>query len=327
MGHGILERDFQVAETMAWHNLTLLEKPTINHFPEIECKPLWFDTNSPAAIGDKEYYIPVSTRDGLPVAPPYCKQTYTLFQPREAWKWVESILEGTHYNIESIGMLWNQSFWFMSVSLDELKTLSIGDGRKTNFQFNFSGGLDKATSPQAELSSIVAVCNNTISLSRLTGKVLFKERATKNFNQKLDIAKDEIEKAIGMSAVFKAAMDSVAKNPCNRDKARELFTGFLTTDETEKLSTNTRNSIDELTELHDKGLGNSGKSEFDALNAFTQFRTHGKANSKSPMGKRFASSEFGGNSDEKARFARVLTIDRDDQYDSILNRGKALLKV
>lgn len=332
MGHGIFnqKRDFQIAETMAWHRLTRLGKPQREDFPEITERPLFYGENLGANYGGKNFVIPVSTDDELPVAPPYCNSTYSLFKPREAWDWVNGILEGTKFNIASIGMLWNRSFWFLGVKLTELNALTVGDGRKSEFGFNFSGGLDRKVSPQAELSSILPVCHNTISLSRATGNILFKEKATKNFVARRDIAAMEIERAIGMTAVFKAAMDSLAEKACSPNRAEKIFTGYLTDEKTEKLSTNTKNSVEELVKLHVSGRGNKGETEFDLLNAFTERHTYGPSDSSVSLGKRFASGEFGSSMDEKATFTRLLTTERDgtenrESLATIERRGEHLL--
>ena len=328
--HGIYNkvRDFQKALTMGWHKLTIIGNPTREDFPEIVPMPLYYNGGTPADYGNRRFVIPVAKDDMLPVAPPYCGETlqddtekgceskdaakdkrgtYILFTPREAWDWTVDVLAGTRYNVDSIGMLWNRSFWFISVNLEELRSLSIGDGRQANFQLNFSGGLDRSVSPQAELSSIVAVCHNTISLSRASGKVLFHERATKHFSDRLEAAKDQIGQAVGMSAVFKAAMDSLAKNPCTPERAQRVFAGHLTPSDADKMSTRTKNAVDELTMLHTRGIGNKGESEFDLLNAYTQRLTHGADKSTTSMGRRFASSEFGDNADSKASFLNLLT--------------------
>jgi len=326
MAHGIYtDRDFQVAEVKAWHGLTRIAKPTIQHFPKIVPLPLYYNGGKEMMFGDKKFVVPVAEDDMLPVAPPYCDGTYTLFTPREAWEWVSGLLTGTEYNIQSVGMLWNRSFWFMSTELTELKNLSIGDGRDVKFQLNFSGGLDRKVSPQAELSSIVAVCHNTINLSRTTGEVLFNERATKNFKTRLEAVKSEVGKAVGMTAVFKAAMDNLAKNPCDQGKARAIFAGYVTPDGEDKMSTRTQKAVKELVDLHLVGLGNRGETEFDLLNAYTQHLTHGGAESKVPAGRRFASSEFGNGADSKADFVKVLTTERLIWFDDILFRGEKLL--
>lgn len=327
MAHGIFNttRDFQIAEQPAWHKLTKIKSPELLDFPEIIAMPLVYGDNQMAAYGTSRFVMPIATDDGLPVAPPFCGETlidksekgcddirekrgsYILFTPREAWAWVHDILSGTGFKVASIGMLWNRSFWFIGTELTELKSLSVGDGREAKFMLNFSGGLDRTVSPQCELSNILPVCHNTISLSRATGKVLFKDRATKNFADRLDNAKTEVEKAVGMTAVFKASMDTIAQIPCNQDRAERVFAGYLSTDDDEKLSTRTKNSVAELKELHTMGLGNRGETEFDLLNAYTQKLTRGGIESKISEGRRFASGEFGSNADLKADFYNLLT--------------------
>lgn len=345
-------RDFQIAEEMAWHSLTRIKTPERNDFPNIVPMPLYYNGGKEAVFGNRKFVIPVAEDDMLPVAPPYCGETipdedlkncpakpedirgtYILFTPREAWDWVHEILSGTHFKAESIGMLWNRSFWFLGVKLTELESLTVGDGRDTKFNLNFSGGLDRSVSPQCELSSILPVCHNTISLSRATGKVLFAERATKNFSTRLDAAKAEVEKAVGMTAVFKAAMDSLADKPCTKPRAERIFAGYLV-DEVKTgadgkdlpMSTRSRNTVAELAELHVNGIANKGQTEFDLLNAYTQRYTHGGKDAKTSMGRRFVSSEYGSGADTKADFFRLLTTGR-DALPEIEERGERLLAI
>lgn len=346
------KRDFQVAREMAWHSLTTIAAPTREHFPNIVPMPLYYNGGKDAVFGNRKFVIPVAEDDMLPVAPPYCGETilddepktcpakpedtrgtYVLFTPREAWDWVHEVLSGTHFDVSSIGMLWNRSFWFIGVTLTELKEMSVGDGRESRFQFNFSGGLDRSVSPQCELSSILPVCHNTISLSRASGKILFAERATKNFTSKLESAKAEVEKAVGMTAVFKAAMDSLANNPCDKSRAERIFAGYLVDEVREdkngkelKMSTRSRNTVSELAEMHVNGIANKGQTEFDLLNAYTQRYTHGGKDAKTSMGRRFVSSEFGSGADTKADFFRLLTSGR-DALPEIEERGERLLAI
>ena len=346
MAHGIYnkERDFQIAEEVAWHKLTRVKKPEVADFPEITPMPLHFNGGKNMVYGNRKFFVPVAMDDMLPVAPPYCGETilevddagcppkdkdirgtYILFTPREAWQWVKDSLAGTEFDVKSIGMLWNRSFWFISTELTELKSLSVGYNDDTRFQLNFSGGLDRSVSPQCELSSIRAVCFNTISLSRSTGKILFHERATKHFSDRLAEAKSEIASAVGMTAVFAAAMNKLVEYPCNKERATNIFAGYLTDYTTEKLSKRTHNTIMELTSLHSNGLGNRGETEYDLLNAYTQQLTHGSVTSKTPIGRRFASSEFGNNADAKSDFYDLLTSNRRNILPEMEERGERLL--
>jgi hypothetical protein len=349
MPHGLfnLSRDFQISEVMQWHKLTTLAKPARAMIPEIVSMPLYYNGGKDMVYGSRKFVVPVSKDDMLPVAPPYCGETvidesvpgcedikadarrgsYSLFTPREAWDWVAEVLAGTGYTVESIGMLWNRSFWFISTSLDELKATAVGDGRETMFQLNFSGGLDRTVSPQCELSSVVAVCHNTISLSRASGKVLFRERATKGFADRLEASKGEVESAVGMAAVFRAAMNTAAATPCNRERAERVFAGFITPPASALMSSRGRNTVGELGRLHVGGIGNQGSTEWDMLNAYTQYRTHGAADSKTPLGRRFASSEFGTAADTKAEFYNFLVTRRHNgvDIDKVEERGAKLL--
>jgi hypothetical protein len=347
MAHGIYtNRDFQVSLEIAWHKLTRVEKPKLEHFPDIKPMELYYNGGKAMTYGNRKFMVPIAQDDMLPVAPPYCGETivdetdkncpakaedkrgsYILFTPREAWAWVAEVLAGTGYNVQSIGMLWNRSFWFISTELTELKSLSLGDGRQTDFNLNFSGGLDRTVSPQCELSAIVAVCHNTISLSRSMGKVLFNERATKNFSDRLAASKGEVEKAVGMAAVFDAAMLGLANKPCTLQRAERIFAGYVTPEGDKKMGTRTVNTVKDLVNLHANGVGNHGESEFDLLNAYTERLTHGSTEAKTSLGRRFASSEYGNNADSKADFLRVLTTDRAIKLDAIEARGQELLMV
>jgi Domain of unknown function (DUF932) len=353
------KRDFQIAKEVAWHKLTRIKEPEMTDFPEITPMSLFYNGNKDMVFGNRKFVVPVAMDDLLPVAPPYCGETlidtddhtcapqakdkrgtYILFTPREAWEWVKEVLSGTNYTTKSIGMLWNRSFWFISVELTELKSLEIGDGRKTCFQLNFSGGLDRSVSPQCELSSIVAVCHNTISLSRASGKILFHERATKHFSDRLEAAKSEVATAVGMTAVFEASMKALAKQACDVKRAERIFAGYVTpaVDSAKKpiikMATRSQNTVKALTNLHVNGIANKGKTEFDLLNSYTEFYTRGAVDAKTSLGRRFASSEFGNNADSKADFLNLLinkTVKLDDgefwTLNQIEERGDKLLAV
>jgi len=95
------------------------------------------------------------------------------------------------------------------------------------------------------------------------------------------------------------------------------------------MSKRTKNTVNELTELHRAGLGNRGETEFDLLNAYTQKLTRGSDDSKIPLGRRFASAEFGNNADSKADFMNLLTstriVDGVNRLDKIEAKGRELV--
>jgi len=319
-------RDFQVGLAMAWHGQTKVVT-TIEQaeFPEIVPLPVYFQDTKGEFKAIAPVHIPVALDDGLPCGAPHSADTYSLFTPKNAWDYVHGILEGTGFTVESIGMLKNRTVWFLSVKLDEVQATAInGDSSETRFQFNFSGGLNRQFSPQCELSAIRAVCWNTVSLSRMSGKVLFKAKATKNFKQKLDIAKTEIEAAVGMTKIFIDTLANLSKKACDTSRAERIYTGFLAPMAAKKRSTRLENTTEELVSLFGKTeTGNQGKSLLDVFNGFTEYRTRGSLESSKSRWDQFESSEFGLYADQKADFANVLA-DR-NRLTKIEARGKELL--
>lgn len=332
MGHGIAEktRDFVfglVGQGTDWHGLTQEKDKLVKEmFPGMEEQELL------TSKGIKTpWRVLCATDDSKPCGKPFDPTSFGYILPARAWEMVESALSGTHYKVERMGMLWDRSFWFVSISLDELKALAR-PGEK--FQLNFSGGLDGNNSPQGELSHIRAVCWNTISASRRTGEYLFKIRQTINSGDRLEEAHKEVEKAVGMAALFNKTLTQLESQPCKIETARYAYAGeisrrgsdfkIVVSKKTgEEKENRARNTVGELVKLFESGDGNHGKTRADLLNGFTQLYTRGRKESKKNIWRAVESSEFGVNADRKAAFLDTL-CDEDD-FKAMVEEGKEAL--
>lgn len=320
MSHGIVElnRDFVYGlqgQGKDWHGLTQ-ERPAITR----ELFPVMVPSRLVTETGFKTpWHVLLANDDGQPCGGPFNPQSFGYILPQKAWDMVMDALGGTHFTVERCGMLWDRSFWFVSVALEELKAITR-KGEK--FQLNFSGGLDGNNSPQGELSHIRAVCWNTISASRNTGEYLFKIRQTKNSKVRLDAAKEDVEKAVGMAAIFNKTLASLEATSATVDVARLAYAGDVArhggdfrikvSDKTGEAKENrSRNTVDELVSLFESGDGNTASTRADILNGYTQFFTRGRADSKKNPWAMVATSEFGGNADRKAAFLDCLTDEAD----------------
>lgn len=331
MSHGITNtRDFVyglAGQGNDWHGLTI-EKDRINSdmFPE------FIEENIQTASGlELPWRILISKDDGKPCADPFNPETFGYITPQTAWHMVEQALTGTKYTVERMGMLWNRSFWFVSICLDELKELSR---QGEYFRLNFSGGLDGSESPQGELSHIRAVCWNTISASRRSGEYLFKVRQTINSGKRLELAQKDVEKAVGMAGLFNKTLKELEETSCNQDTAMLLYAGdvarrggdfsFKKSKKTgEEKENRARNTVNEMVNLFKYGKGNEGKTLADVLNGYSEFMTHGRKETKTNIWRIAASSEFGGNSDNKANFMNCLVDEK--EFTSLVNEGEKAL--
>jgi len=273
-------RDFQVGLSKAWHNLTkLVEVVGAEHFPEIVASPLTY------TVGEelREWpgmTVPISTDDGFPVGTA-SGASYTLFTPREAMAYLSEVLAGTGHKVESLGMIFNRTRWFVTYSLDELQGVAP-DGEA--FKLTASGGLDKSQSPSFNLTHTVAVCANTVQVAR-SGRALFASKLTKGFSSRLEATKATV------------------------DEARAVYAADLTGNGADLRSARSSNLLDELVVGFQRGRGNAGATRYDTLNGYTEVMGQGLVGSSSRRDafNRWQSSEWGGNAGRKAAFAEIIT--------------------
>ena len=268
--------------------------------PAIVKRELTLD-GKPLEIDGKPWYVLATDDDNLPVAKPF-SESFSVFDARAGWDWIQEILGGTGFKVKRAGMLWNRSTWFYSVELKELNKLSRAG---TVLNLNLANGLDGSLSRGAELSETTVCCANTLSLSRVYGQRVFQVKNTKNATVRMDSQREEIEKLCGMAAVWNAAMADLQKTPCQVQTAREIYAGEII-GKAQEVSTAARNKVDGLTALFQRGDGNRGETMADVLNGFTQYGTRGFESSKKDVFTRIESSEFGGMADAKAGFVTRL---------------------
>jgi hypothetical protein len=312
-----------------WHGLTQ-ERPaplTRELFPTVREEVL----QTASGIVLPQWKILIANDDNQACGNPFNPNTFGYILPARAMEMVEAALAGTNYTVERMGMLWDRSFWFASIALDELKAVAR---KGESYQLNFSGGLDGNNSPQGELSHIRAVCWNTISASRRTGDYLFKIRQTINSGNRLDEAKAEVEKTVGMAKIFNETLAQLESTPCTVDIARFAYAGEVaqrggdfkvnvSKKTGEEKENRARNTVNELVTLFQTGAGNHGDTRADLLNGFTQLLTRGRKDSKKNIWSQVASSEFGCNADRKAEF--LGTITDEDSFSEMIDQGKEAL--
>lgn len=337
MGHGIETiRDYidgLESGGTDWHKLTRnkFKILTRENMPEIIDSPLTL----PGGV-ETPWRCLVSTDDGLPCGAPFDPETRKNFLPRAAWDKVAEGLAGVSYTVERCGMLWNRSFWFVSVSLKDMEAIAKEGER---FFLNFSGALDGSQKPQGEVSHIRAVCWNTISASRASGKPVFGFKQTKNSEQKQAEVAAQVDAAVGVAAEFNRALRDMETKPADVAAARAAYAGAVVRaggklvsesvndDGTPRASRASRalGIVDGMTLLFLRGDGNKGETRADILNGGTQWLTRGGDNDsrKNPW-KAVASSEFGTAAQRKADLFGWLADEK--EFKGLVKEGKEALK-
>jgi hypothetical protein len=289
---------------MAWHGQTrVAETLTAADFPTIERAPLSYVTDGKTAAWPG-MFVPVSSDDGLPVGTA-SGESYSIFAPRDAAAYLEEVLAGTEYKIESLGMLFDRSRWFITFYLSELEGLAP---KGESFNLTASGGLDKSQSPAFNLCHTVAVCANTVRMAR-AGRALFSSKLTKGFGARLEASRAALGEVVGMARVFNESLRGLEAKPATVDEARAAYAADLSANGADLKSSRASNLVDELIVGFRQGRGNSGPNRLDVLNGYTEVFGSGLvgASSKRDAFSRWQSSEFGGFADRKEGFAASIT--------------------
>jgi hypothetical protein len=299
------KRDFQVGLEMAWHKETRVTPlVTANDFPDIAPAPLWYSLPCGKVMQWNGTTVPVALDDGLPVGTASA-ESYTLFTPKQAMGYLCEVLEGTGYQVESLGMIFNRSRWFVTFWLNELQGICP---RGEAFKLSASGGLDKSQSPRINLTHTVQVCDNTVQITR-SGRSLFSSKLTKNFNSRLQASRDALGQTVGMARIFNETLRGLEAKPTTVDQARAVYAAELVDNGGNLTASRTQNTLDQMLLGFQSGRGNSGSTRLDAVNGLTEVLGQGLRGiaSKRDSFSRWESSEFGGNADRKAAFVEAIT--------------------
>jgi len=296
-------RDFQVGLEQAWHRQTrILPVIGADAFPEIIAAPLTYTVGDQLREWDG-MAVPISADDGLPVGTAF-GASYSLFTPRDAMAYLEEVLAGTGHRVESLGMIFDRSRWFVTFSLDELAGVAP---RGEAFKLTASGGLDKSQSPSFNLTHTVAVCANTVRVAR-AGRALFSSKLTKGFAGRLEASRGALGETVGMAKIWNETLRGLEALPATADKARAVYAADLAGNGADLRSARSSNLLDDLVAGFRSGRGNAGTSRLDVLNGFTEVFGQGLVGSSSRRDAfgRWQSSEFGGNADRKSAFAAAI---------------------
>jgi hypothetical protein len=159
-------------------------------------------------------------------------------------------------------------------------------------------------------------------------EVKCKVKHSKDVIARLDNIVEIIDAYAGTQAKFKAEFERLMNEPMKTDKARNLFAGWMIRSNNEEggkdLGPKTLTKVNRVTELFEKGKGNSGENRADAFSAVTDYYTHESTrNSGKNVTRQVFSSDFGLGRMAKSSFWNVIR--NDDSVNAFAANGKKAL--
>lgn len=241
-------------------------------------------------------------------------------------KAAEVVLGAGGFEIATVGTLGAYSQFFVSLAIKGRETMGEGNEKHALF-FNSISSHNGLVANAAMLSAVRVVCMNTVQMSLedagQSGRVLkFKHSKNSAALVTPESFAERLEAWIECAELHASFMAGALATPMNEDGFKAFAAGVFTNDKSDELSTISFNRIAELAELFRTGRGNSGKTLWDAINAFTEFFTHGNgvgSTDKVRANKRLASANFGRGNQWKLEAIRIAKDE--SEMASVCKRG------
>ena len=328
MSHGITKRDRQEARHMGWHNLTQINEV-------LDLKNNWLTKWDIQEVGLKTagdvevpFKILTGTDDQEVIGKPFAG-TYTPVSNKAFLDMIGEAISGVKGAVvESVGSVNNRGRVFVSLSIKGMDKFKVGNREFLDY-LNFGNGHDQTSAVWTNASNTCTVCDNTFSMN-LDGEqeVKCKVKHSKDVIARLDNIVEIIDAYAGTQAKFKAEFERLMNEPMKTDKARNLFAGWMIRSNNEEggkdLGPKTLTKVNRVTELFEKGKGNSGENRADAFSAVTDYYTHESTrNSGKNVTRQVFSSDYGLGRMAKSSFWNVIR--NDDSVNAFAANGKKAL--
>jgi phage/plasmid-like protein (TIGR03299 family) len=270
----------------------------------VESNPVYVDSQrGPTAVPG---YKAISRGDTSAVLS-IMKDSYHPIQNAEAFEFFDSVVGDGQAVYDTAGALHGgRRVWIMA----RLPKALFIEGDQLERNILLSTSHDGTSTMKLMQVTTRVVCQNTltVALGHASNTVSILHRA--NYKDRVAEAQRALKISYGYFDQLGELIKSLAKAPMGRSEMSAFTRELLPTEEGEKAprSEKARGQIDDLFR---RGIGNSGRTKYDALNAVTEYvdhhRTYGKTSQGGKEETRFASTLFGSGAKLKARAVDLLT--------------------
>jgi len=267
------------------------------------------------------------------------KKGYKIHQNRTLFdcmvKAAKAVLGENGFQIVTLGTLGAYSQFFVSILIKGMENFSVGkmmNGAKDTWKkfFNLNSSHNGLIGSNRLVSYIRAVCFNTVQMSIADAEEMGTRATIKHTLNSEELitperfAKD-LEMWVKQSENFQALLTAIKSQPMNVDEFKAFSAGVFTNEKSDELSSNSFNRIQDMESLFVRGLGNEGASRYDAVNAFTEYFTHGNGvgnPDRVKTNKRVATANFGRGNEWKVEATRVACSE--EVFADTIKRGQML---
>lgn len=244
----------------------------------------------------------------------------------------QKVLGDGGFELVTVGTLGGYSQFFVSIAIKgqagfEVGSLDNGKADKWEKFFNLNSSHNGLIASNCMLSTVRIVCMNTVKMSisdaESAGTVsVIKHTQNSEALITADTFEANLKTWLSRSEKFQAMLAHCKAATMNTAQFQSFAAGVFTNPKSDELSTVSFNRIQAMSDLFEHGKGNAGKSRYDAVNAFTEYFTHGDADSSVSTSKRVAMANFGRGNDWKNEALAIATDET--LFADTMKRGEIL---
>lgn len=229
-------------------------------------------------------------------------ENYSPSNPKDFVSELYSLAEFAGFPVGRLGFVESRS---QMVGLIDCKPISINNDR-LNVGIMVSDGFDGFTALNYKAIIIREICSNgmvsksILNTARAKHSLNFETKKEKLFKHICDNMQNWLNR-------LEEKFIKLHKTPFDQKKMGDLMEKLFPLDEDGERSTRSQNIAEQISFLFGSGTGNSGKTAWDALNAFTEYETHFKSY-KNTQGNSSEVNQFTAFSNGKLITDKVLAL-------------------
>ena len=196
---------------------------------------------------------------------------YTPSEPQEFVQTVYDLANFSGYPVSKLGFLESKS---QAIGFIDLKPLDINNDR-LNVGIMVKDGFDGYTSRSYSVTMIRQVCSNGMVATKLIEQN--KAKHTKGFVNNHEIVfKNLMQNLNGYIERLSEQFEKYMKKPLAKPQFENFVETLFPKDKNGERTKRTQKVVEEIERLFVRGVGNQGKTAWDAIGAIAEYETHYK---------------------------------------------------
>jgi phage/plasmid-like protein (TIGR03299 family) len=235
---------------------------------------------------------------------------FSIVQPMEGARLLDAVGAAVGAKFSVVGSVHGGTVFWGQAKVDDFDV--TGDGDKVETFLSYIDGYDGKTSASFGLTTVRAVCENTVTHAIREGQrksvAWHSIRHRGDVTGKLGAAAAAVEQALKGKAEIQRFFQKAARTPIKLDAFVDVALAALDVqrDKDGKLPGRSEGKVDVMVDLFQNGTGNAGKTAWDAFNAISEWSTWAQPTRSR---ERFASAMLGDPVVERAeQVLRVMVL-------------------